>query len=341
MRQIWITKPGAPDVLQVREAPIPTPGPGEVRIAVEAVGVNFADIMGRLGIYRDAPATPFIPGYEVAGTVDALGPGVDSLAVGDPVMAGTYFGGYSEVLCVPATFAFPRPDSLSAEQAAGFPVAYLTAYEALVALARVQPGDHVLIHAAAGGLGLACVEIAKRAGATIYGTASPGKHAFLLARGVQHPIDYRNQDFEREIARLSHGRGVDIVIDSIGGHSWAKSYRALAPTGKLIMCGMSSAAPGARRSWFAMARFALSTPWLLFNPAKLSSDNKAAMGVNVAKLWTQPDLLRSWADAMSAWVAAGEIDVHLDRTFPFEAAADAHHYIQSRQNMGKVVLVIP
>jgi NADPH:quinone reductase-like Zn-dependent oxidoreductase len=339
MRQIWIMEPGPPDVLQVRQAPIPTPGPGEIRIAVEAVGVNFADIVGRLGIYRDAPPTPYIPGYEVAGTVDAVGPGVESLQAGDPVVAGTYFGGYSESICVPAAFAFKRPDTLTAIQVAGFPVPFLAAYEALVALARVQQGDHVLIHAAAGGLGLACVAIAKRFGATIYGTASPGKHAFLLTRGVQHPIDYRHKDFEHEIAQLSHGRGVDIVVDSISGHSWAKSYRALAPAGKLILCGMTSAAPGMQRSWLALARFALTTPWLMFNPARLTSDNKAVMGINVAKLWTQPDLLRGWAETVLGWVAAGEIDVHVDRTFPFEAAADAHRYIQSRQNTGKVVLV--
>ncbi len=340
MRQIWITKPGPPEVLQLREAPVPTPGPGEVRIAVGAVGVNFADIMGRLGIYRDAPKTPFIPGYEVAGTVDAVGTGVNGLREGDPVMAGTYFGGYSESLCVPAAFVYPRPQSLTVAQAAGFPVPFLTAYEALVALARIRSGDHVLIHAAAGGLGLACVAIAQRFGATIYGTASAGKHAFLLARGVQHPIDYRHKDFEREIARLSPGHGMDVVVDSIGGNSWAKSYRALAPAGKLIMCGMSSAAPGTRRSLPALIRFALTTPWLMFNPVRLTSDNKAVMGVNVAKLWTQPDLLRCWADEVLAWVAEGEIDVHVDRTFPFEAAAEAHRYIQSRQNTGKVVLEI-
>ena len=338
MRQVWITKAGPPDVLKPRDGPTPQPGPGEVRIAVEAIGVNFADVVGRLGVYRDAPKIPYVPGYEVAGRIDALGAGVDDALLGQDVIALARFGGYSEMICVPAAQTFARPAAMPVEQAAGFSVAYLTAYAGLIAQARIQAGDHVLIHAAAGGLGLAAVAIARRAGATIYGTASPGKHEFLREQGVQHPIDYRNQDFERAVMDRTGGRGVQIALDSIGGRSWMKSYRTLAPTGRLVITGVTALAPGARRSWWGLLKFMLTTPWLRFNPASLANDNKSVSGVNMAMLWDQVDLLRGWMDDLMAWYADGTLPVHVDRVFPLDAAADAHRYLHERKNVGKVIL---
>lgn len=338
MRQVWITKAGPPDVLQPRDGPTPQPAPGEVRIAVEAIGVNFADLVGRLGVYRDAPKIPFVPGYEVTGRVDALGAGVDETLRGQPVIALAKFGGYGEMICVPTAQTFARPAAMPVEQAAAFSVSYLTAYAGLVAHARIQAGDHVLIHAAAGGLGLAAVAIARRAGATIYGTASPGKHAFLRAQGVQHPIDYRSQDFERVVMDLTGGCGVQIALDSIGGRSWTKSYRALAPTGRLVITGVTALAPRARRSWRDLLTFMLTTPWLRFNPASLANDNKSVSGVNMATLWDQTALLRGWMDRLMAWYADGDLPVHVDRVFPLDAAADAHRYLHERRNTGKVVL---
>ncbi|NLE52695.1 MAG: alcohol dehydrogenase catalytic domain-containing protein, partial [Chloroflexi bacterium] len=199
MRQVWITQAGEPDVMRVQQAPLPHPKPGEVRIRVQAMGVNFADIMGRLGIYPDAPRPPFIPGYEVTGTIDLVGKDVDSALVGQDVIALTNFGGYSEAVCVPALSALPRPSEMTIEQAAGFLLPYLTAYIALVELARVRSGDRVLIHAAAGGVGLAAVDLCRRAGATVFGTASPSKHDFLRERGVEYPINYRQDDFEKVV----------------------------------------------------------------------------------------------------------------------------------------------
>lgn len=342
MRQMWITRLGPPDVLQLRDAPIPIPGPGEIRIAVEAAGINFADIMGRLGLYPDAPKIPFVPGLEVSGRVDAVGPDVAAFAVGDAVIAVMASGGYGEYVCVPAAQVFPRPATMTPEQAAGFPVVYLTAYAALVALAGIKPGERVLIHAAAGGVGLAAVNICRIFEATIYGTASPGKHDFLRERGVQYTIDYHNHDFEREIHRLTKGQtggtGVHIALDSIGGRSWLKSYRALAPTGRLVICGVSSLAPGTRRSLRGMIRFALGVPWLRFNPVTFANDNKGVLGINLGHLWDQQALLADWVAQLLAWGEAGRLDVLVDRVFPLADAADAHRYIQARQNRGKVIL---
>jgi NADPH:quinone reductase-like Zn-dependent oxidoreductase len=339
MRQVWVIRAGGPEVLRVQRAPLPHPLPGEVRVRVAAMGVNFADIMGRLGIYPDAPRPPYVPGYEVAGRIDAVGEGVDPERVGQQVLALTQFGGYSEAVCVPALAAVPRPDGMAVEQAASFMVPYLTAYAALIELARVRPGDAVLIHAAAGGVGLAAVDLCRRAGATIYGTASASKHEFLRARGVEHPIDYRRVDFERAVRDLTGGRGVDIALDSVGGRSWLKSFRSLAPAGRIVLHGVSAMAPGPRRSWWAAARTVLSIPWIAFNPVALTSANKGVMGVNLAKLWPQATLVRGWAETLLSWFAAGELHPHVDRTFDLAEAAAAHRMLQERRNIGKLVLL--
>jgi NADPH:quinone reductase-like Zn-dependent oxidoreductase len=338
MRQIVIAKPGGPEVLQLHEVPTPEPAPGQVRIAVGAIGVNFADVMGRLGIYPDAPRGPYVPGYEVAGQIEAVGPGVDTSRVGEPVLALTKFGGYSDQLCVPAEQAIPRPASMTVEQAAAFPVAYITAYASLVAMAGIKPGEHVLIHAAAGGLGLAAVSIARIFDATIYGTASASKHDFLREQGVQYPIDYRHQNFEREIKRLTNGRGVQIALDSIGGRSWLKSYRALSAGGRMVICGVSSMAPGQKRSIPSLVKFALSVPWLRFNPVSLANDNKGVMGINLGRLWGELPMMRTWMDALLAWWEAGKLQVRIDHEFSLADAAEAHRYLQDRRNIGKVIL---
>ncbi|HEX3050829.1 MAG TPA: zinc-binding dehydrogenase [Aggregatilineaceae bacterium] len=337
MRQILITKAGTPDVLRVVEAPVSEPTVGRVRIKVAAAGVNFADVMGRLGLYPDAPRIPYVPGYEVAGVVDAVGEGVDAGLTGQDVIALTRFGGYSEYAWVPAIQVFPRPARFSVEQAAGFPVAYLTAYATLVALAGIKHGEHVLVHAAAGGVGLAAVDICRIFGATVYGTASPQKHDFLRERGVQYPIDYRHQDFEKEIKRLTKGKGVQIALDPIGGHSWTKSYRSLSPGGRLVMCGVFSLAPKPNRSLWAAIKLGLTIPWLRFNPISLTSDNKGVLGLNIGKLWDRQEIVRQWVDQLVAW--QDNLNVHVDRVFRFEEAAEAHRYMQERRNIGKVILV--
>ncbi|MBP8973260.1 MAG: zinc-binding dehydrogenase [Anaerolineae bacterium] len=338
MRQVWVPKAGPPEVLQVRDVPEPQPGPGEVHIAVEAIGVNFADIVGRLGMYADAPRPPFVPGFEVAGRVDALGEGVDAALLGQEVIGLTHFGGYSEQVCVPAGHVLPRPPTMSAEQGAAFLVSALTAYAALVALGGIKRGERVLIQAAAGGVGLMAVDIARLHEATIFGTASASKHDFLRERGVQHPIDYRQRDFVREIERLTEGAGVHIALDSIGGRSWMRSYRTLAPGGRLVVCGVTALTPGLRRSWWGMVKFALGVPWLALNPVRLANDTRGVLGVNLGRLWDQDALLRGWAEQMLAYHAAGHVRVHVDRVFPLADAAAAHRYIQERRSVGKVVL---
>ena len=201
MRQVWITRKGAPNVLQVREAPDPTPGPGEVRVRAVACGVNFADVMARMGLYPDAPPVPCVVGYEVAGTVDAVGAGVKSVKAGDRVLALCRFGGYSDMVVAPEVQVIPIPAKLTFEKAAAIPVNYITAWIMLVKLGNLAKGERVLIHAAAGGVGQAALQLAKWRGAEVFGTASASKHERLKSLGVAHCIDYHSQDFEEEVRR--------------------------------------------------------------------------------------------------------------------------------------------
>src|SRR5436309_2410567 len=189
MRAVVITKHGGPGVLEVQEQPDPQIGPGEVRIDVAAAGINFADVMARMGLYPDAPKTPCVVGYEVAGTVLELGEGVAGLTPGQRVVAGTMFGGYASQVVVPASDVVALPDELSFEQGAAIPVNYGTAWAGLIGFGSLQAGERVLVHSAGGGVGIAATQIAKRAGAEVYGTASPGKHARILELGGDRPLD--------------------------------------------------------------------------------------------------------------------------------------------------------
>ncbi len=208
MRQIWISKAGPPETLTIKEAPDPEPQKGEMRVRVEACGVNFADVMGRMGLYPDLPPIPVVPGYEIAGRVDAVGGGVDASWVGRDVFALTRFGGYADLVCVPEAQVFPRPQSMSAQEGASIPINYLTAWQLMVVMGGLKKGQTVLVHSVGGGVGVAATQIAKHIGAKVIGTASAAKHGELSALGVDHLIDYRTEDFEtRTLADHRRTRG--------------------------------------------------------------------------------------------------------------------------------------
>ncbi len=218
MRQIWIPKAGPPEVLEIREAPDPQPKRGEIRIRVQAAGVNFADIVGRLGIYPDLPPMPVVVGYEVAGRVDGVGDGVDSVWQDRDVLALTRFGGYSDVICVPEAQVAQRPDGMSAETGAALPVNYLTAYQLVCVMGGLRSRETMLVHSAGGGVGIAAIQLARHIGANVIGTASARKHEYLKQLGVGHCIDYRTEDFEQRVHEITHGAGVELVLDAVGAH---------------------------------------------------------------------------------------------------------------------------
>ncbi len=338
MRQVWITKAGAPEVLQVKEAPDPTPAAGELRIRVEAAGINFADIMARMGTYPDLPGIPIVVGYEVAGRVDAVGDGVDQSWVGKDVLSLTRFGGYSDVVCVPVGQAFERPEGMDALTGAAIPVVYLTAWQLVVAMGGLCKSETVLIHSAGGGVGIAAVQIAKHIGATVIGTASAGKHDYLKSIGVDHCIDYRNEDFEERVREITKGAGVELICDAVGGESFKKGFRVLAPTGRLGMFGMSTTVTGKRRSLGAMFKMVRQMPWLTFNPVALMNQNKGVFGVNMGRMWDQTERIGGWTHEILDLYRQGVVAPRVDNSFSFDQAAEAHHYIQDRKNVGKVLL---
>lgn len=339
MRQVWITKAGAPEVLKVREAPDPDPRAGELRIRVEASGVNFADILGRMGLYPDLPPIPVVVGYEVGGRVDAVGSGVDPAWVGRDVLAMTRFGGYADVVCVPEKQAFVRPAGMSAEQGAAIPVNYFTAWQLVVVMGGLKAGETLLVHSAGGGVGIAATQIAKHIGATVIGTASAAKHAELRRLGVDHLIDYRTEDFEARTREILSGRGVELVLDAVGGDSFKKGYRLLSPTGRLGMFGISSAATGKERSLGSMLRTLASMPWFQFTPLSLIDANKGVFGVNLGHLWGEVDRIRGWSEQLLELWKSGAVRPQIAKCFRFDDAGAAHEYIQDRKNIGKVLLV--
>jgi synaptic vesicle membrane protein VAT-1 len=337
MRAVWITRHGGPEALEVRETADPVPGPGQVRIRVSAAGLNFADVMAAQGLYPDAPKPPCVVGYEAAGVVDALGEGRPGPAAGQRVLAMTHFGGQSDVVCVPAEQVLPIPDAMSFQAAAALPVNYLTAYHMLFRVANVRPGERVLVHMAAGGVGMAVLQLCRTVDDLVmFGTASAGKHDVLRAEGCTHPIDYRATDYAAEVRRLTGGEGVDVVLDPLGGNDWRKGLKLLRPLGRLVAFGFANLASGPRRRPAHMASQVLGVP--LLTPIQLMNQNRTVSGVNIGHLWGEIGALREELEAVLALWDQGAIKPHIDGSYPFTDAASAHRRILRRQNVGKVLL---
>lgn len=338
MRAIWITRHGGPEVLEVRESADPDPGPGQVRVRVQAAGLNFAEVMARLGLYPDAPKLPCVVGYEAAGVVDALGPGVAAPVAGTRVLALVRFGAHADVLSVPVDQVVPMPEGMSFEEAAALPVNYVTAYHMLFRVAALRPGDRVLVHMAAGGVGIAVLQLCRTVPDVVtYGTASASKHDIIRTEGCQNPIDYRTTDYAEAVRTLTGGAGVDLVLDPLGGRDWLKGYGLLRPAGRLVAYGFANLATGERRSVFRVAQQGLSIP--RFSPVRLMNENRSIAGVNIGHLWNERAMLQEEISALIDLYRQGKIKPRIDSKFPFERAADAHRRIQDRRNVGKVLLV--
>jgi NADPH:quinone reductase-like Zn-dependent oxidoreductase len=329
-RTVVITKHGGPGVLAVREQPLGAPGPGEIRIGVAACGVNFADIMARVGLYLDAPKPPCVVGYEVAGTVTAVGDGVTEFQVGQRVFAGTKFGGYASDVVVPVGQALALPERLSFEQGAAIPVNYSTAWAALVDYGNLKEGGKVLIHSAGGGVGIAATQIARRIGAEVYGTASAGKHDRIRELGVHEALDYNRAGWERGLPKF------DLVLDAVGGRSFRRSYDLLRGGGRLVAYGASAVVAGERRNPLTALKAVASMP--RFSMIKQTSESKAVIGLNMLTLWKEHGSLQPWIEPVTELFDDGTIEPVIAGVFPLQDTGAAHSMLIERRNVGKVVL---
>jgi len=316
--------------------------PGEVRIAVKAAGINFADTLARTGLYPDSPKVPCVVGYEVAGEVESVGNGVESVKPGERVLAGTRFNGQAELVTVGEKMVYKLPEQLSFEEGAAFPVNYATAQAGLVVMGGLKPGERVLIHAAAGGVGISATQIAKRIGAEIFGTASASKHAAIREQGVDHAIDYRSQDFAAEVRRITGGEGIDVALDALGPSSFRKDYRLLRQGGRLIMYGASEVQTGEQRNLSTALRTLAkspfsSMPW--WRGLGVMNENKGVFGLNMLSWWDAEGSLDRVIEPLIPALQSGALKPVVAAAFSFDQAADAHRFIAERRNIGKVVLV--
>jgi NADPH:quinone reductase-like Zn-dependent oxidoreductase len=331
MRAVVLVRHGGYDALELQERPGHACGPGHVRIAVHAAGVNFADTMARVGLYPDAPPLPCVLGYEVAGEVVERAAGVRDVAVGDRVIAATRFGGYAEEVVVGAHDTLPLPAGTSFAEGAAVPVNYATAWAALDA-AGLRPGERLLVHAAAGGVGIAATQIAGAQGAEVWGTASPGKHDQIRAQGVEHAIDYTRRGWDHALPPF------DVVLDPIGGASFRRSYRLLRPGGRLVAYGAQATMRGERRDLRRAVPAALAMI-RGFDLMRQMRDSKTVVGLNMLRLWDDRGTLEPWIAPLREGLAGGTLRPVVAAKVPFSRAGEAHRLLAERRNVGKVVLV--
>ncbi|MGH7730253.1 MAG: quinone oxidoreductase family protein [Candidatus Eiseniibacteriota bacterium] len=321
MKAIRVDATGGPEVLRCQDVPEPTPGPGQALIRIEAVGVNFIEVYQRAGLYR--VALPAVPGSEAAGVVAAVGAGVRDLSPGDRVASVNFAGAYAEMALAPAERLVKLPLGVTTRQAAAVMLQGMTAHYLACSTRPLEPGDTCLVHAAAGGVGLLLCQIARRRGAQVIGTVSTREKAALArAAGADPAVLYTEQDFADEVQRVTGGRGVRVVYDSVGRSTFEKSLRSLAPRGMMVLFGQSSGpvAPFDPQVLNQLGSLFLTRPTLAHYVA------------------TREELVKRAGEVLG-WVADGTLRVRVDREFPLAQAAEAHRALESRATSGKLLLL--
>jgi NADPH:quinone reductase-like Zn-dependent oxidoreductase len=341
-RKIVVHSAGGHDRLKLERAPTATPARGQVRIEVRAIGVNYADTIVRMGLYASAKefvGWPITPGFEVAGVIAAVGPGVDDLPIGTEVFAVTLFGGYASQVVVDRDKVFRRPARTTFEQAAALPAVYMTAWYALFELAHPRRGTRVLVHSAAGGVGSALVQMAKLAGCEVIAViGASSKVDAARALGADHVIDKSTQDLWREAERIAPG-GYDVILDANGVATLGASYKHLRRAGKLVVYGFHSMLPktGGRPSWPKLALDYVRTP--RFNPLDMTHDSKSVLAFNLSYLFDRQDLLSEAMAQIVGWIEDAKIQPPAVTRYPLADVARAHADIESGRTIGKLVLV--
>jgi len=325
MRQVAIREPGPPDVLVAVEAPVPVPRAGEVLIEVAWAGVNRPDCLQRAGAYPPPPDASPIPGLEVAGTIVALGKDVSGWKLGDAVCALVPGGGYAEYCIAPAAWCLPPPHGLSLKEAAGLPETYFTVWNNVFDRARLAVGETILIHGGTGGIGITAIQLAKAVGATVIATAgSADKAEFCRGIGADHAIDYRTQDFVAEVARITAKRGVDVVLDMVGGDYIEKNIRCMAPDGRMsIIAFLKGSRVECEWRNIMLKRLTITGSTLRASPF----ERKSA-------------LARELKNDVWPLFATHGLRVVIDSTFPLADAAKAHARMETSQHIGKILLEV-
>jgi NADPH:quinone reductase-like Zn-dependent oxidoreductase len=341
MKSIYLVRCGDSNTaFEMREENDPLPREGEILIEAEASGLNFADVLARRGLYPDAPRMPCVLGYEAVGRVIAVGDGVEKLSAGDRVLAFTRFGGYASKIAVNSAAAQKIPEEMDAGVAAALATQYCTAWYAAEEMVRLKTGDRVLIQAAAGGVGTALVQIAKRRGCVVFATASsPAKLEYLNSLGVDHLINYRQKDFAKEVRSICGDRGMDVVFDSIGGKTFRKGYDLIGSGGRIVAFGVAGMT-GSRWDIFRVLRTVLGFGFL--HGLQLISNSKSVLGVNMLRIAeNRPDILQGCMRAVVDLAEKGELSPQMGGEFPAGRVADAHAFLEMRQSTGKVILRWP
>ena len=334
MKAVLLTRHGGPDVLRIADVPTPEPKRGEVRVRIGFIGINFAEVLSRRGVYGWAPRLPYILGMEASGIVDRVGDGVSGLSIGDNVVVGTQYGTHAELICVPADRVLPAPPWLPARESAAFPVNYLTAWIGLMEMARLRPSDTLLVTSAAGGVGTAAVQIAAKFGARVIAAAGRGKQNAVRDLGADVAFDYDDPRWERQLADATGGRGVDVVLEMAGGKRYRAAVRGLAPMGRIVMAGASGAFPRSRNP---LARIAMlrNLPW-----PSISDMVRRSYGImcfHVGWLLDSGTIAPQW-NALLRFAEEHRIRPVISDEFPFADIAAAHRTLEEKRNVGKVIV---
>ena len=339
MKAAVVTRFGGPGVLELREVPVPALAAGQILVRVRAIGLNFADIFGRLGVYPNTPRPPFVPGLEFAGDVAAVAPDVSRFKGRERVMGYSRLGSHAEYVALGANNATPIPATMSYEEASAFLVTGMSAYHGLVRLGCLRKGEKLLLHAAAGGVGLAALQIARRIGAEVFATAGTDEKVGIARRfGADHAVNYRKADFAGEVTRLTGGYGVDVVMDSVGGDVFRKGWQLLAEMGRYILYGVSSVTgKGALNRIKAAAALSLMRP--IFPPSLMSA-NKGIFGFNLGTLTGKGAYFAEASREILQYYDEGVLRPVIGRVFPFDEIVAAHAFLQTRQSTGKVVVSV-
>ena len=325
MRAIVLTRYGGPDVLRIADVPTPTPAKGEVRVRIEVVGINFAEVLSRRGLYGWAPRLPYILGMEAFGAIDAVGDGVTTHAIGDAVVVGTQYGTYAEQICIPAARALPAPGPLTPVQSAAFAVNYLTAWIGLMEMARLRPADTLLVTSAAGGVGTAAVQLGAKLGARVIGVAGKGKQDALLSLGAHVALDY---------AQLDQSEDANVVLEMTGGSVYRAALRRLAPMARVVVAGASDAFPRTRNPFARIAALRNLPRMSLFDMLRRSY---GVMSFHVGWLLDAGAVTAAWRDLVR-FAEEHRIVPVVARELAFDEMPDAHRLLEERRNVGKVVV---